>query len=262
LLGLVQPDHGRVITGTGVKLGYFDQLLACLPADATLLEAIRPSHKEFVEQQRRNLLARFGIAGDVALQRVDSLSGGERNRAALAMLAASDANVLVLDEPTNHLDLWARDALEQALKQFDGTVLFVSHDRYFVNQVADHLLVFDPQKTWVVAGDYDTYRRLRDQSTDSRAEEVSNDKARRERKSPDSPKEKPKWRFPYRKLADLEQEIADCERRVRELHERLVSPQVLRDGAQVRSCKSELAEVQERLAGLYQHWEEAVQRSQ
>ena len=92
------------------------------------------------QQQRRNLLAAFGLTGDRALQTVGSLSGGERCRAALARLAAADANFLVLDEPTNHLDLWARDALEKALTQFDGTVLFVSHDRYFVNRVADHML--------------------------------------------------------------------------------------------------------------------------
>ena len=95
-------------------------------------------------EQRRDLLARFGITGDTALQKVGRLSGGERSRAALARLAAADANFLVLDEPTNHLDLWARDALEQALTAFDGTVLFVSHDRYFVNRVADHLIVFEP----------------------------------------------------------------------------------------------------------------------
>ncbi len=95
------------------------------------------------EQQRRDLLARFGLTGDTALQTVGSLSGGERCRAALARLAGAEANFLVLDEPTNHLDLWARDALEKAIAQFDGTVLFVSHDRYFVNRVADHLLVIE-----------------------------------------------------------------------------------------------------------------------
>ena len=86
------------------------------------------------------------------------LSGGERNRVALARLAAADANFLVLDEPTNHLDLWARDALEQALTAFDGSVLFVSHDRYFVNRVADHLIVFEPAGVRVIEGNYEAYQ--------------------------------------------------------------------------------------------------------
>ena len=112
--------RARVILGSGVQPGYFDQLLECLDDDTQVLEAVRPPHKEFVEQQRRDLLARFGITGDLVFQKVGSLSGGERNRVALARLAALDPNFLMLDEPTNHLDLWAREALERAIREFDG----------------------------------------------------------------------------------------------------------------------------------------------
>ncbi|MGA2799571.1 MAG: ABC-F family ATP-binding cassette domain-containing protein, partial [Thermoguttaceae bacterium] len=144
LLGLEQPDKGSITLGQGLAAGYFDQQLAALDDDAAVVDAIRPERKQLVAQQRRDLLARFGITGDTALQKVSSLSGGERCRAALARLSADDANFLVLDEPTNHLDIWARDALERAIKNFDGTVLLVSHDRYFLNRAADHLLVFEP----------------------------------------------------------------------------------------------------------------------
>ncbi len=89
------------------------------------------------------MLARFGLTGEICFQPVKSLSGGERNRAALARLAANDPNFLILDEPTNHLDLWACDSLERALNAYEGTVIFVSHDRYFLNKVADHLLVVE-----------------------------------------------------------------------------------------------------------------------
>ena len=157
LLGEEQPDAGSVQIGAGVSVGYFDQHLSGVSDDDDVLDSIRPKHKQFLTQQRRDLLARFGITGDTALQKVGKLSGGERNRAALARLAAADANFLVLDEPTNHLDLWARDALEQALTAFDGTVLFVSHDRYFVNRVADHLIVFDPDGVRVIEGNYEAY---------------------------------------------------------------------------------------------------------
>ncbi len=158
LLGEEKPDGGEVQIGTGANIGYFDQHLSGVSDDDDVVDSIRPKHKNFVTQQRRDLLARFGITGDTALQKVGKLSGGERCRAALARLAASDANFLVLDEPTNHLDLWARDALERALKEFDGTVLFVSHDRYFVNQVADHLLIFEPGNVQIIEGNYEAYQ--------------------------------------------------------------------------------------------------------
>src|SRR5438034_8325283 len=106
----------------------------------------------------RNLLGRFGLAGDVVFQQVDKLSGGEKSRAALAKLVAQGVNVLILDEPTNHLDLWACDALEQALLAFEGTVIVVSHDRYFLNRVVDLMIVLDGRGgSQVIHGNYDTY---------------------------------------------------------------------------------------------------------
>src|SRR5204863_8886573 len=114
------------------------------------------------EQAMRDLLGRFGLVGDQVYQRVDQLSGGERSRAALARLVAQGVNVLVLDEPTNHLDLWACDALEQALLDFEGTAIVVSHDRYFLNRVVDVLLVLEGQgRVQVIYGNYETYERMR-----------------------------------------------------------------------------------------------------
>jgi len=261
MLDLLEPDEGRVNVGTGAKIGYFDQLLSCLPAETTVVEAIRPDHKEFVEQQRRDLLARFGITGDLAFQDVRSLSGGERNRAALAMLAASDANVLVLDEPTNHLDLWARDALERSLTAFDGTVVFVSHDRYFLNQVADHLLVMEPQKTWIVDGDYDTFRRIKTGAGQSAPADAKSrtDQAAKQRQQ--SKREPSRWRFPFRKVADLEREIAGCEASIAEIHQQMLQPDVVRDGAAIKQLLSQLSTEEDRLRLLYEHWEESLQRN-
>jgi ATP-binding cassette subfamily F protein 3 len=264
ILGQQEPDVGRVVLGTGVKVGYFDQLLSCLAGDALVVDAIRPSHKEFVEQQRRDMLARFGVTGDMVFQTVDSLSGGERNRTALAMLAASDANFLVLDEPTNHLDLWARDALEKSLREFDGSVLFVSHDRYFLNQVCDHLLVVEPGRFRVVEGNYDNYVHL----LGSRLAGATVADATNEKRKPDKPPPKPaeqetsarrKRRFPYRKLQDIEADIHQRETRIAELHETLASPDVLRDGQRVKETKAQLDEQQQKLASLYEHWEEATE---
>src|SRR5262249_31769016 len=151
--------------------------------------------------------------GKIVEQPLGSLSGGERSRAALARLTVEGANVLVLDEPTNHLDLWACDSLEQALKAFEGTVLCVSHDRYFLNRVAEMLIVFEGPRPEVVFGNYDTYELLR-----------SNREASGERKPPVEPptnrgltpparpeKAKRKRKYPYRKVADLESDIQTAE---------------------------------------------------
>lgn len=265
LLGEYPVDSGQVVHGTGVRVGYFDQQLRCLDEQSQVVDAIRPPHKEFVEQQRRDLLARFGVTGDMVFQRVGQLSGGERNRTALAMLAAADANVLVLDEPTNHLDLWARDALERALRDFEGTVLFVSHDRYFLNQVADHLLVVEPDRFRVIDGNYDTYLNLVSQAK-AAAENEANQPERSMAASRNAPSEsrsngtsRKKRRFPYRKLADIEADIHQREDRIESLHAALADPEILRDGARVKQTTAELEQTKQELAGLYEHWEEAAE---
>jgi ATP-binding cassette subfamily F protein 3 len=267
LLGTTRPDEGRVIFGNGVKVGYFDQLLRCLDGSQQVVDAIRPTHKEFNEPQRRDMLARFGLTGNLVFQSVDSLSGGERNRAALAQLAASDPSVLVLDEPTNHLDLWARGALEQALCEFEGTVLFVSHDRYFINQVADHLLVVEPARFRVIEGNYHTYlhlveRGLAGQPATAKkpdGAEKSNNKPERDGRPQRDDKPRRKRKFPYRKAADIEAEINERETRIGELHEALASEEVLRDGRRVKQVAAEIEEHQTALARLYEHWEEATE---
>ncbi|HZN34207.1 MAG TPA: ABC-F family ATP-binding cassette domain-containing protein, partial [Pirellulaceae bacterium] len=275
LLGELTPDDGRVIFGSGVKRGYFDQLLSDFDPDMPVLDAVRPPHKEFVEQQRRDLLARFGVTGDMVFQRVGSLSGGERNRTALARLSASDANFLLLDEPTNHLDLWARGALERALREFDGSVLFVSHDRYFLNQVATKLLIVEPRSDGsgemrfrVIDGNYDTYQHFVKQglAREARASVVAETAAAKPAPASASgesagkpPKERRKRKFPYRKVAEIEAEIAEREARIESLHQQFGAEEVLRDGARIKELKSELAEHETALPRLYEHWEEATE---
>ncbi len=270
LLGETKSDDGRVVHGAGVKVAYFDQLLRCIDSDAEVVDAIRPGHKEFVESQRRTLLARYGITGDMVFQKVNSLSGGERNRAALAFLAALDANLLVLDEPTNHLDLWARESLEKAIRQFDGTVLLVSHDRYFLNQVADHLIIIGHGAPQMIEGNYETYLHLvgKGMATSETAPNVakdseladglqSNSKQNGSKQNGRDRSTRQKRKFPYRKVPELEADIADCEARIEELHQTLASPEFLRDGQQVKHAKMELDEFGRQLEQLMEHWEEA-----
>ncbi|MCA9270941.1 MAG: ABC-F family ATP-binding cassette domain-containing protein [Planctomycetales bacterium] len=267
LLDVVRADEGRVIFGANVKAAYFDQHLSFPDLETPVVEAVRPGHKEFNEPQRRELLARFGLTGDLVFQKLSSLSGGERNRAALARLSVQDANLLVLDEPTNHLDLWARASLEASLRKFDGTVLFVSHDRYFLNQVADHLLVVEPGRFREIDGDYDMYRHLVSaglaRGEAKSAQDNLGPAAKRDAASTatDSspPSTKRRRKFPYRKVPDIEAEIFERESRIEQLHAELGSPEVLRDGQRVKSLKSEIDEHQAALPRLYEHWEEATE---
>lgn len=257
LLGLAPPDAGRTSVGHGVSVGYFDQQLAGLDEDLSVVDAVRPQHKQLNLQQRRNLLAGFGLTGETVLQKVGSLSGGERCRAALARLAAAEANFLVLDEPTNHLDLWARDALERALLRFEGTVLLVSHDRYFVNRVADHLLLIEPERVRIIEGNYDTYQMLLGRAAKESAEMPAEPPSRPAETTPK--RVAVKRRFPYRKVADLEDEIIARETCIEELQGELAEPSVLRDGDRSRQVKARIEEEQAALKGLYEHWDEATE---
>jgi len=269
LLGEIEPDAGRVCLGQGVRPGYFDQRLVSLDEAASVVDAVRPDGQAMVEQKRRDLLARFGIVGPAALQPVGRLSGGERCRAALARLAASETNLLVLDEPTNHLDLWAREALEAALRRFEGTVFLVSHDRYLVNQVADHLLVAEPGRFRVVEGNYETYQHLAANHRDEPSKSATDVEALRakaigagDRMHKDIGGHTSKARrrqFPYRKIEDIERQILAHESEIERLHHRLALPETQRAGDRVRELMAEIQKRQDALATLHAHWEEAAE---
>jgi ATP-binding cassette subfamily F protein 3 len=266
LMGDEQPDSGEVQRGQLVTFGYYDQHLQALPEDQPVIRAVWPElDPEVTEQRMRDLLGRFGLLGEQVYQRVGDLSGGERSRVALARLVALAVNVLVLDEPTNHLDLWACDALEQALLEFDGTVLVVSHDRYFLNRVVDQLIVLEGDgRSQVVYGNYDTYERLRalQGSPPTSAAEKANAAGKAAPAIQDgvaTARPKRKRRFPYRKVEDLEAEIAAGETRLRELEQLMASPDLYRDGARVKETTQAFEETKVQLQQLYEHWEEAVE---
>lgn len=262
ILGEEQPDAGTVRHGHLTQFGYFDQHLRMLDDDQPVIRAVWPKpDPNLTEQRMRDLLARFGLTGEQVEQRVGDLSGGERSRAALAKLVVSGANVLILDEPTNHLDIWACDALEEALKEFDGSSVVVSHDRYFLNQVADLLIVFEgPDQAQVVYGNYDTYERLRADQVAAAANERGSSNG--EKSAAPTPVAKParrKRKFPYRKVEELESEIATTEATVARLESALADGELYRDANKVRDTMQAFEEAKARLQHLYEHWEEAVE---
>src|SRR5262245_56591760 len=212
LLGDEEATEGKVKRGHLIQVGYLDQHLKLLDEEKPVIRAVWPEpDPELTEQRMRDLLGRFGLAGKIIDQPAKECSGGERSRAALARLVGEGANVLILDEPTNHLDIWACDALEEAIKEFDGTVIVVSHDRYFLNVVADLLIVMEPGKVEVVYGNYDLYESL---WATREAEEAAERKGKstpagdgKPAAAPTSTKLKRKRKFPYRKVEDLEKEV-------------------------------------------------------
>ncbi|HLQ45286.1 MAG TPA: ABC-F family ATP-binding cassette domain-containing protein, partial [Planctomycetaceae bacterium] len=256
LIGELPADSGKVRFGTNVKLAYYDQQLQSIPYDCDAIEAVRPpDNPEFAPARIRDLLAQFGLRGDIVFQRVGTLSGGEKSRVALARIAAMNANLLILDEPTNHLDLWARASLEDALKQFDGTLLFVSHDRYFLDQVANHVIVLDPvvgDPGWkFFEGNYSAFVAFRKAVMAEECEargpksEVRGQKSENihggRQLSDDSTRSgqerrKQKRKYPYRQVADIEAEIALKEEELQSREADLCRPDVVRDGRKVKEA--------------------------
>ena len=232
-----------------------------------MVDAVRPrNNPALLPAQVRDLVARFGLRGDIVFQKVGSLSGGEKSKVALAKVAALNANVLILDEPTNHLDLWSRAALETALREFEGTVLFVSHDRYFMDRVATHIFAFEADRWRLYAGNYSNYmdslRRARDEArpAEGRGRVGASEKtADVTRDGKPSEAVRRKRKFPYRKVEDLEGEIATAEARRAELQEELGNPDLYRDGRRVKESRQAYEDVERDLARLYEHWEEAVE---
>ena len=265
LIGELKPDSGAVRYGTHVEIAYYDQQLTSVDPSADVVEAVRPANNpQMTPGQIRDLVARFGLRRDIVFQTVGSLSGGEKSKVALARLAALNANVLVLDEPTNHLDLWARGALEQALLEFEGTLLIVSHDRYFLDRVATSIIALEPTRWRLYEGNYSAYldslsRAAAEAQQQGKSEKSAEPAARtaRQADAKDAPKRKRK--FPYRKTVELEGEIAQTEELLETLRAELANPDVFRDGQRAKDTTRRYEDAELQLARLYEHWEESVE---
>ena len=169
LNGLLDADAGSFSLGAKVQIGYYDQEHHVLHAEKTIFQEISDTYPTLTETEIRNMLAAFLFTGDDVFKEISALSGGERGRVSLAKLMLSEANFLILDEPTNHLDIASKEILEEALNSYTGTVLYVSHDRYFINQTATRILDLTNQSVVNYIGDYDYYLEKKEELTEKYA---------------------------------------------------------------------------------------------
>ena len=262
---LIPADSGTFTLGSKVQIGYYDQEHHVLHPEKIIFEEISDAYPTLTETEIRNMLAAFLFTNDDVFKLISSLSGGERGRVSLAKLMLSEANFLILDEPTNHLDIASKEILEEALNSYTGTVLYVSHDRYFINQTATRILELTNQAVVNYIGDYDYYLEKKEELTEKYApiqqtEETTSDEA-----APAASEGKLTWqqqkeeqarkRKQEAELKKTEQRIEELETRDKEIDETLVLPDVCTNVGRCAELSREKDKIQAELEELYEKWE-------
>ncbi len=256
LTGLTEADSGSFMLGTNVKIGYYDQEHQVLHPEKTLFQEMSDDFPDMDNTRIRNTLAAFLFYGDDVFKQVKALSGGERGRLSLAKLMLSKANFLILDEPTNHLDTTSKEILENALNEYEGTLLYVSHDRYFINQTATRILVLSNGTFTSYPGNYDYYLEKKDNADASKDEpsasvqtESDNKLSWQEQKARDAAKRKTENR-----IKKIEAEIAELESRNTEIEALMSDPDIATDAEKLTGLSAEAGELNSRLEALYDEW--------
>ena len=254
LLGQYTPDTGFVRLGAALDVGYYEQSQQSLHDEKTVIDEIWDEHPSFTQTQVRSALAVFLFKGEDVFKPVGALSGGERARVLLLKLMLSKANFLLLDEPTNHLDISSREALEDALSGYDGTLFVVSHDRYLINKLADKIYVLGPQGARLYRGNYDAYleQRAQEQEREHQAEggaqppKVNLYKLRKERESA--------LRKKRTALRRLEEQIETNDKQAKALEEQLQDPDFAADYEAVTAASQEIAQLHQQGEDLLEEW--------
>ena len=271
LNGLVPADQGTFRLGSNVEIGYYDQEHHVLHSDKTLFEEISDDYPYLNNTQIRNVLAAFLFTGEDVFKRISDLSGGERGRVSLAKLVLSNANFLILDEPTNHLDIMSKEILEDALNGYEGTILYVSHDRYFINRTAHRILDLTEGQFVNYVGNYDYYLEKHDtvmaaieasvpQSADADntvAAKVAESEVKLDWKA--QKEEQARLRKKENDLKKCEEQIARLEARVSEIDTEMSDPAIGTQVAKLQELSKEQAACQKQLEKLYEQWEELAE---
>ena len=263
LNGIVAADAGRFALGSKVQIGYYDQEHHVLHMEKTIFQEISDTYPTLTETEIRNMLAAFLFTGDDVFKLISSLSGGERGRVSLAKLMLSEANFLILDEPTTHLDIASKEILEEALNSYTGTVLYVSHDRYFINQTATRIMDLTNQAIVNYIGDYDYYLEKKDEMTriyapaqETAAQEVKENVSETKLTWQQQKEEQALKRKRENELKKVEARIEELEARDKEIDETMVLPDICTNVAECTKLSREKAAIAEELEGLYEKWEE------
>lgn len=257
---MIPADNGEVILGSNVNIGYYDQEHLVLHMDKTIFEEIADTYPSLTQTQIRNVLAAFLFTNDDAFKKIDTLSGGERGRVSLAKLMLSEANLLILDEPTNHLDMVSKEILEQALQQYTGTVLYVSHDRYFINETATRILDLKNHTFINYIGNYDYY--LEKNETFTKLYSTIQQPAEQDNRSfttklswQQQKEQQAKIRKMENHLKKTEESIHTIEERLSEIDNLLTQPDIYSFADKCSKLASEKSELEQKLDELYVTWE-------
>ncbi len=251
------PTQGEIVTGTGVSVGYYDQLQENLDTRHTVIEEMRGDYPEFSDGELRNVLASFLFLGDDVFKPVSALSGGEKGRLSLLKLMLGKDNLLLLDEPTNHLDMDSREMLEEALCEFEGTVLFVSHDRYFINKVATRVLELKSGALNSYQGNWSDYlNALEKMSLPEISEEPGMTKTAAAKQKRSEKEREAALREAKKRIAQIEKDIEAAECHLAEIEAQLADPSAL-DSQQICELSEQYERQYEAVETLMEKWERA-----
>ncbi|MDP4181549.1 MAG: ABC-F type ribosomal protection protein [Bacillota bacterium] len=256
LIGKLQSDSGAVEYGHKVKVGYYDQELQDLDESKTILDELLDSNDDLTLTQVRTLLSSFLFKGEDVLKPISALSGGERSRVSLCKLILSSSNFLLLDEPTNHLDINSREVLEEALSNYEGTILAVSHDRYFINKLASRILDLDVESLIDCNGNYDffiDYKTKLKKSNADNAQEVNVSKSKLDYRA--EKEEKARVRKLEKQYTEVENKISETERRLKDIDEEMCDTSIASDHAKLSELLNEQTSLNRMLEELYIQWE-------
>ena len=263
--GIIQPDSGSIYLGAKVAIGYYDQEHHVLDPDKTLFQEIQDAYPDLNNTQIRNTLAAFLFTDDDVFKYIRDLSGGERGRVSLAKLMLSNANLLILDEPTNHLDIVSKEILENALNSYTGTVLYVSHDRYFINATATRIIELTNQNIVNYIGNYDYYLEKRDILT-TKTFPATTGSSSADTAGKDSKISWQQSREEQNRLKKRKNEIKRTEERISVVEERLSAidaeysdPSIGSNTARLMELHNESAGLQKELDELYEHWDSLME---
>ncbi len=260
IVGMIPPLGGTFSIGSRVKLGFFDQQMAQYKSDKTVLDEYWDEFPELKHEEVRSVLGAFLFTQEEVLKSVNSLSGGEKVRLALCKILKHKPNFLILDEPTNHMDILGKETLEKMLKDYTGTLLFVSHDRYFIKQIATSLLVFEDSRVDYYPYGYEQYIEQRAVAAAAARDEAGIEKEVRERKTYYNPgKEKARREARLKKLELL---LAECEEKISELNAELEREDVVSDYVRLTELHEELTHQEALNVEYLEEWNKLIEEAE